>query len=307
MDFFVDERCICYTLSKQTQRRQCYKMDAIKDNSVATNNVMVELLQAKLNAQTAMPFSDMEIEWMLEHVGDPNPLIRDHLMERTMNAGFLQARYTFKQARHIVEVLVKDNLILYKVGTVDDDTVTRTFAALYHALFLRVDDQSDSPFYRFLTDDEHAYLFQAALDYLNQEQDFRGYDARLGWIHGFAHGADYLEECVVHSQCTAAIRVQALTTVEQIFHRMPMPFTDGEERRLAMVINNGVARGAFTQTQIATWIDTVHFDLDEHLDYCRLATWEVFLAAIFFGLSAQNMLKDPLEHALLKVLHSFSL
>ncbi|WP_238144547.1 DUF2785 domain-containing protein, partial [Streptococcus suis] len=65
---------------------------------------------------------------------------------------------------------------------------------------LSVDNDQDSEYSAFLSTDDRELLFQQALNYLTIENDWSGYDEKLGWIHTAAHGADFLLAASCHEQ-----------------------------------------------------------------------------------------------------------
>ena len=69
----------------------------------------------------------------------------------------------------------------------DADGFRRPFAALALSEVARVDRLQP-----FLSREQRADLVRAATTYLASVRDYRGFDAREGWRHGVAHGADLL-------------------------------------------------------------------------------------------------------------------
>ncbi|HFU4059828.1 TPA: DUF2785 domain-containing protein [Streptococcus suis] len=70
-------------------------------------------------------------------------------------------------------------------------------------LLLSVDNDSESIYHTFLNEEDRELLFQQALNYLTIEDDWSGYDEKLGWIHTAAHGADFLLAASCHEQFSA--------------------------------------------------------------------------------------------------------
>ncbi len=68
-----------------------------------------------------------------------------------------------------------------------DSVLLRSFSALDLSILADLDVERP-----FLTSAERASLLDAALAYLRDERDLRGYDLKKGWIHSAAHTADLL-------------------------------------------------------------------------------------------------------------------
>src|SRR4029453_1426853 len=65
-----------------------------------------------------------------------------------------------------------------------DSVLLRSFSALELSLLAAYDLKTP-----FLSQEEYDALLAAALDYLADERDVRGYDPEKGWMHSVAHTA----------------------------------------------------------------------------------------------------------------------
>jgi len=72
-------------------------------------------------------------------------------------------------------------------GSADPSGFARPFAALALTEVARADRMAP-----FLSADERADLVRVGTAYLHSVRDYRGFDAREGWRHGVAHGADLM-------------------------------------------------------------------------------------------------------------------
>ena len=180
--------------------------------------------------------------------------------------------------------------------------LTRTLAALLNSYLIEADGAKAGKYEYALTTEQRQYFFERAVDYLENEQVFTGYSQVYGWIHGFAHGADFLANALTHPEFTEQKALEALDMLAAIFHRLPEPFVCGEERRLGEVVVVALLSGKLSQMQVADWLVQVKFSLAELIDYTRLANFEVFLAYVYFHIFEKLDLEVPLKNELLKVL-----
>src|SRR5215470_318930 len=74
-----------------------------------------------------------------------------------------------------------------------DSVFGRSFSALCLAAIAEKELKS-----QFLGETRYRILLDAALQYLNEEKDVRGFDAKKGWVHATAHTADLLAALVRH-------------------------------------------------------------------------------------------------------------
>ncbi|MGT2926907.1 DUF2785 domain-containing protein [Streptococcus cuniculipharyngis] len=147
-------------------------------------------LQEKLHLEDS--YSDEEISWLLEHIGDKNPKIRDNLVYASFCQAILGERISRSQFQCLTRKLLEEQYLFYRIEELGEATLTRSFTALVLALVLSEDSRERSSFYNGLSAEERMLLFQAIPTYLARERDTTGYHRDYGWVHAFAHGADLL-------------------------------------------------------------------------------------------------------------------
>lgn len=57
----------------------------------------------------------------------------------------------------------------------------------------------------FLSEKEFKFVKNRAYDYVEKENDVRGYIAGKGWAHSLAHAADTLDEIAKHAYATEEV------------------------------------------------------------------------------------------------------
>lgn len=233
-----------------------------------------------------------------EHIGDHDPAIRDHLVYALLARGFYEELFTLEVAAHISQQLVDKNLLFLHLEAQLPATLTRSFAALVDGMLIHVDGMRESRYFGFLKAVQRDYLFDAACRYLEVESDYTGYHETYGWVHGFAHGADFLLKAVVHPDFPRDEKARVLQTIAGVFQRLPAPFIDGEERRLALVVYEGIKADTFSQKEIADWLTGLEWPLANPQDFQRKGCFESFVAAIYFHLAKEVTLQHHLETAL---------
>ena len=149
--------------------------------STETLKAHLEHLQGSLNA----PDDVWELTQRLlepEYLGHPDPHIRDDLVYPALYTWITQA-LSAEQVRNVLGRLLDSEHLFFKFGQADDETVlVRSFTLLQIVAVL--DRQQHEPC---LATDEVQQLVPVMLRYLEGEQDLRGYDALLGWLHAAAH------------------------------------------------------------------------------------------------------------------------
>jgi hypothetical protein len=124
----------------------------------------------------------------------------------------------------------------------------RPFAALALAEVARADRMAP-----FLAAPERAELVRAGTAYLRGVRDYRGFDAREGWRHGVAHGADWMLQLALHP---ALDRAQLDAILAAIAEQVMPPghfYRYGEGDRLMAPVFYIGRRDALTAAEWSAW------------------------------------------------------
>src|SRR5262245_1657641 len=125
---------------------------------------------------------------LIDMLALPDPESRDEIAYSTLAAWIYQTRVIEPAAlRPVIDRL----LVNLKDGVGErgtDRLFRRSFSALTLSVVVARDNASP-----FLTPGEFRRIEDAALAYLASEQDLRGYDPAVGWMHSAAHTADLLK------------------------------------------------------------------------------------------------------------------
>ena len=137
-----------------------------------------------------------------------------------------------------------------------------------------------------------------ALDYLEKEKDTTGFSSQYGWVHAFAHGADLLTEVVCHPDFPISRVHEVFDILGQLFKRISIRFTDDEDWRLARVLYEPILQGKLEQEQVASWIKTVDFPIEEREDFYKFSNLRSCLLEVYIQLDQRNVLQDELKKAI---------
>jgi hypothetical protein len=91
------------------------------------------------------------------------------------------------------------------------------------------------------------------------EQDLRGYDRQLGWLHAVAHGADLLGTFGFQRTEVAPERMLALA-VKRLLAKTEYALRDQEDDRLAYAMALTLTREELTGQTATAWLDPVAAD-----------------------------------------------
>ena len=258
---------------------------------------MYQELQSKVTEEKPS-YSREEIQWLLEHLGDPSPEIRDDLVFTSLARGIQEELFTQEQFQLIADVIVSDGGLDKEINKSGFPTLERSFRALIYANLLCVDANPQSIFYQGLKAEIRTVILNQGLLYLSKEKDTTGFSSQYGWVHAFAHGADLLTEVVCHPDFPNNKVHEGLNILGQIFKRISIRFTDDEEWRLARVLYEPILQGKIEQEQVASWIKTLDFPIEEREDFYKFSNLRSCLLEVYIQLDQRDFLQDELKVAI---------
>ena len=243
-------------------------------------------------------YSQKELQWLLEHLGDPSPEIRDELVFTSLARGIQEELFTKKQFQFISAMIVSDGGLDKELDKLGASTLERSFRALIYANLLSADGNQHSLYYQVLKTDIRNTMLDQGLHYLEKEEDTTGFSSQYGWVHAFAHGADLLTEVVCHPDFPKNRVHEGFDILGQLFKRISIRFTDDEDWRLARVIYEPILQGKLEQEQVASWIKIVDFPIEEREDFYKFSNFRSCLLEVYIQLDQRNSLQDDLKEAI---------
>ena len=258
---------------------------------------MYQELQSKVTEEKPS-YSREEIQWLLEHLGDSSPEIRDDLVFTSLARGIQEELFTKEQFQFIAARIVSDGGLDKEIGKQGASTFERSFRALIYANLLSADGNEHSIFYQLLQTDIRNTMLDQGLHYLEKEEDTTGFSSQYGWVHAFAHGADLLTEVVCHPDFSASQMYEVLEILGCMFKKIPIRFTDDEDWRLARVIYEPILQGKLDQEQVASWIKAVDFPIEERVDFYKFSNFRSCLLEVYVQLDQRNILQADLKEAI---------
>ena len=249
-------------------------------------------------AEEKPSYRQEELLWLLEHLGDFNPDIRDELVFTSLARGIQEELFTQEQFLFIAARIVSDDGLDKEIDKTGTSTLERSFKALIYANLLSADGNEHSIFYQVLQTDIRNTMLDQGLHYLSKEQDTTCFSSQYGWVHAFAHGADLLTEVVCHPDFPINRLHEVFDILGQLFKKISIRFTDDEDWRLARVLYEPILQGKLEQEQVASWIRTVDFPMEEREDFYKFSNFRSCLLEVYVQLDQRNSLQDDLKQAI---------
>jgi hypothetical protein len=186
---------------------------------------------------------------LLPCLSHPDPQLRDGIA--------FEAYYTWMRAERL-DVATKSELLrrlstMIEPGQPDRQGFRQPFAALVLSEVARTDRVTP-----WLSPPQRAALLAQATRYLSTVRDYRGFDAKEGWRHGVAHGADLLLQLAINPAVDRAGLDQLLGAIAvQVAPPGDHSYIDGESERLARPVLYAAQRGLITAAEWEQWLRQV--------------------------------------------------
>ncbi|RIH76714.1 hypothetical protein Mterra_03844 [Calidithermus terrae] len=186
---------------------------------------------------------------LLACLASPDPELRDGFGYAILTRWFRAGQVSNPALKGIAARLTQN--LKAGVGEQGTDTVFgRSFSALILSEVVRRDVQAP-----FLEPAEFRAVLEAGLAYLGAERDLRGYDARQGYIHGVAHGADLLWRLASSPKTDKADLERILQAVAgKVAPEGEHSYVHGESDRLARVALYALNRGLLEAAWVQEWV-----------------------------------------------------
>lgn len=239
-------------------------------------------------------YSREEIQWLLDHLGDPSPEIRDELVFTSLARGIQEELFSLEQFQFISEEVSSDEGLYKEIDSRGVSALKRSFRALIYANLL----SCDHFYYQKLSSPIRVTMLNQGLHYLTKEKETTGYSHQFGWIHAFAHGADLLTEVICHPSFPKSDIAEAFEIIGKIFKRVEIRFTNDEDWRLARVLYEPILRGKIESSLLTAWLQTVEFPLKEVNDFHKFSNFRSCLLEIYLQLDCHKLLQDDLKEAI---------
>ncbi len=151
---------------------------------------------------------------------------------------------------------------------ISDSVFLRAFAALEVAGILFFDEKCEKGEIEgrsaFLTPEIVQRWFITALEYYQQEKDYRAYVIGKGWAHSIAHGADLFKNFAKHRY----IQKDEILQIFQVFKKKlaspsPLMFNGKEELRIASAVYTALLRNKLNIHEIKDWLFSIFDPFEE--------------------------------------------
>lgn len=215
----------------------------------------LKMLDFKQPERIVFKNPDFLLRSMVEHIGSPDPELRDKLIYTSFFYLIMDDYLTYAQMKSLIETCLDDHHLFLNISLINDDSVfTRAFSSLVIALILGKDREA-----RFLPDELVNRAIEGSIHYLQKEQDLRGYVEKNGWAHSIAHGADLLDEAIKHPLFDMNMAEKCLDAIGGSLFKGTV-YIDDEDKRLISPITALLDRN-MSEMILKKWIENLSINL----------------------------------------------
>ena len=245
---------------------------------------------------------------MVEHIGSVDSELRDKLIYTLFYHLIIEENLMEHELLKELLDLCLEDLLFKGIGENQTDTVfTRSFTTLLIALILYRDNEDN-----FLTQAMVYNVKDKLLDYINRENDLRGYVSIKGWAHSIAHVSDAIDELVKSSKIERKFYVDVLTVLwNKLFVSTSVYAHDEDERILVPILE--MLKNGLPQAEIEVLLERlpeslkIQKELLGEEDYWFLYfNCKTFLKTFYLKINTNNELL-PLQKRIEKCLSNISL
>lgn len=205
------------------------------------------------NDENALPQGEWVAELtpeLLSWLGSTDAELRDEFSYGILRAWIERHQFKPDQLRSMaVQMTANLQIGLGEVST--DSVFLRTYSALVLMEIVAYDNGNP-----FLDPPEVSDLLDAALDYLRQECDLRGYVIGPGWANAIGHTADLLMMLSRSPHLDAAALERILDAIaDKLLAPAPVVFVQHEDERLAYAVLNALRRDLVGWPHLRAWLE----------------------------------------------------
>lgn len=229
---------------------------------------------------------------MTRYIGAVDSELRDDLIYPCFATWILDGLYAPEQMRQFLELAVDDDHLFFQIGEQGTGSVfTRTFSMLLLPLLLIAHRKRP-----YLTPTTIQSLKQTIFNYLEQEQDKRGYVPGKGWAHAIAHAADALDDLAQSEELDNDDLRDILAVIRAQMSVGELVFAHAEDERMSVAAVAVMKRPSLPLTAIIDWLQTFRPLVGDFEtmpdDYYRYLNVKQFLRSLYFRASREGIAEE---------------
>lgn len=250
---------------------------------------MIDYLKKQKETEYGFEKKDkLELAYLLmEHIGELDGKIRDELVYPNLAHLLFDKHLDETDLDEITKQLISEKFLFFDIEDyVEFSVLTRSFTVLQLAVLVAVHNRDHIIHGKIIKD-----LFAKFLHYFAQENDMRGFDKEVGFMHSIAHAADLFAQLMKVEAFYENEIKRMFSAITDKYQTKELFFMYDEDERFVTAIMNGLERDILDQEFIEGWID-------DFANYRKPKEWpqayfitnnvKVFLRSLYFRILGQE-------------------
>jgi len=172
------------------------------------------------------------VKSMMHFIGTTDSDLRDNLIYSTFFQLALDNQLEHELLSDLLDHCLSDDMLFKGIGENGTDTVfTRAFTSLVIAVILYKDNEDD-----FLPKNAVYKTKDHLINYINSENDLRGFVPGKGWAHSIAHVADAFDELILNNKIEQKDLLDMLRPLWEKILVSDSVYVHGEDERMVTPI-----------------------------------------------------------------------
>jgi hypothetical protein len=189
---------------------------------------------------------------LMDHIGEKDAEIRDGLVYPNLAHLLNDKHFDEDQLNDIATDLISEQYLTFDIENyVDYSVLTRSFSVLQLAVLVHVHNRDHVIHGKIIQN-----LFTKFLKYFTMEEDVRGYNEEVGFMHSIAHSADLFAQLMQVEFFHEKEIKTMFTVIIDKYQTKDFFFMYDEDERMVNAIMNGLQREILDQEFIEGWIDS---------------------------------------------------
>ena len=219
--------------------------------------------------------------------------LRDRLALEVFCNLIASGRLSGEKCRSLLHELISEQYLLNGLGkTCDDSVFGRSFSTYPVSSILEYNNKADE---KFLTDAEVKDVLNAALKYLREENDFRGFVDDKGWADAIGHAADFYASLAENPVFGHAELMEMLNVIRDKVCTHYACHGDAIFR-LSTAAANILKRELISEQDFANWVASF-LEYEKTGDYMSDARLTANRSEFFWGISGRIKEQLPNFHS----------
>lgn len=187
---------------------------------------------------------------LIKHIGEHDGELRDGLIYPNLAHLLYDKHLDETDLDQITKLLVSEEYLHFDLENyIEYSVLTRSFTLLQLAILVAVHNRDFIIHGKIIKD-----VYVKFLDYFAKEEDVRGYDETVGFMHSIAHSADLFAQLMKVELFRENEIKTMFKAITDKYKTDKLFFMYDEDERFVTAIMNGLNRGVLDQEFVEGWI-----------------------------------------------------